>query len=360
MRMVGWRNRILGNPGFQRWAAASPFLRPVARARAGALFDLVAGFAYSQVLLSAVESGCVERLAAGPCSTSEMARIAGLSQNAAERLLRAAAAIGIAQEVARQGGEAWWMLGRHGAALHGNEGALAMIRHHRLLYADLADPLALLRQDRAEPTHLSRFWTYAAEGAEGDANAYSQLMAASQAPVVEQVLAACDLSRHDSLLDVGGGHGAFLRGVAQACPKLRLGLFDLPEVIESAHESLGESVALHQGSFFDDDLPRGYDCSSLVRILHDHDDAPAMRLLANIRRSLEPGGTLLIAEPMAATRGAEAMGDAYFGLYLWAMRSGRPRSAREIQTMLREAGFASSRSIATRQPLITSLIVART
>ncbi len=43
--------------------------------------------------------------------------------------------------------------------------------------------------------------------------------------------------------------------------------------------------------------------------------------------ALPPGGTLLIAEPMAGTPGAEAMGDAYFGLYLWAMGSGRPRSA---------------------------------
>ena len=319
----------------------------------------MAGFAYSQVLLAAVESGCVERLSEGLCSTSEMARIAGLSRDAAERLLRAAAAIGIAERVSEEDGEARWMLGRHGAALHGNEGALAMIRHHRLLYADLADPLALLRQDRTEPTHLSRFWTYAAEGAEGDAAAYSQLMAASQAPVVEQVLAAYDLSRHAALLDVGGGHGAFLRGVGQACPDLRLGLFDLPEVLDSAPESLGQRVALHRGSFFDDDLPRGYDCVSLVRILHDHDDAPAMRLLAKIRSAIEPRGTLLIAEPMAATRGAEAMGDAYFGLYLWAMRSGRPRTAREIHAMLREAGFVSSRTVSTRQPLITSLIVAR-
>ena len=39
--------------------------------------------------------------------------------------------------------------------------------------------------------------------------------------------------------------------------------------------------------------------------------------LANIRKALAPGAQLLIAEPMAETRGAEGMGDAYFGLYLW-------------------------------------------
>ena len=65
-----------------------------------------------------------------------------------------------------------------------------------------------------------------------------------------------------------------------------------------------------------------------------------------------------LGEPMAQTRGAEAMGDAYFGLYLWAMGQGRPRTAAEIRTMLAEAGFSESRQVPTRQPIIASLIVA--
>ena len=83
-----------------------------------------------------------------------------------------------------------------------------------------------------------------------------------------------------------------------------------------------------------------------------------MQLLANIRRSLAPGQRLLIAEPMAGTPSARRMGDAYFGLYLWAMGSGQPRTVEEIRSMLQAAGFASSRRCTTDQPLITSLIVA--
>ena len=62
---------------------------------------------------------------------------------------------------------------------------------------------------------------------------------------------------------------------------------------------------------------------------------------------------------MAGTRSAKAMGDAYFGLYLWAMRSGRPRSRAQIAAMMERAGFANIRKIATRLPLIASIIVAR-
>ena len=69
-----------------------------------------------------------------------------------------------------------------------------------------------------------------------------------------------------------------------------------------------------------------------------------MTLLRAVAPRLPPGGTLLIAEPMAETPGAEAMGDAYFGFYLLAMGSGRPRTAREIAAArCASAGFARIR-----------------
>jgi demethylspheroidene O-methyltransferase len=68
---------------------------------------------------------------------------------------------------------------------------------------------------------------------------------------------------------------------------------------------------------------------------------------------------MIIAEPMAATPGAEAMGDAYFGLYLFAMGSGRPRPAEEIEGMLKQAGFTSTKRIGTPRPLLVRVIEAR-
>ena len=105
-------------------------------------------------------------------------------------------------------------------------------------------------------------------------------------------------------------------------------------------------------------MPPGYDLVSLVRILHDHDDAPAASILRNIRASLEPGQRLLIAEPMAQIPGAEPMGEAFFGFYLWAMGSGRARSPHEIMAMTNEAGFSKARLIAGPQPVIASMVVA--
>ena len=60
------RDRLLASPGFQRTAAAFPLTRPIARRRARALFDLCAGFVYSQVLLACVRLRLFDILAEGP------------------------------------------------------------------------------------------------------------------------------------------------------------------------------------------------------------------------------------------------------------------------------------------------------
>jgi demethylspheroidene O-methyltransferase len=358
------RNRVFSSPKFQHWAARLPLIRWIARSRANGAFDLLAGFAYSQVLRAYVESGLFDVLGDGPLPAVAIAPRIGLSEAATLTLLRAGRPLMLSEEPVPD----HWMLGEQGAVFATNPGVQAMVRHHRLLYADLADPLALLRADRAEPTSLSRFWTYAGalQGATErgeDTAEYSQLMATSQHFVADEVLATVTFGDVVRLLDVGGGHGAFLRHIGTAWPRLQLGLFDLPEVAATGAQLLGEAVGqgrvtAHPGNFFSDSIPQGYDMVSLIRILHDHDDAPAQALLANIRKSLAPGARLLIAEPMARIAGAEAMGEAFFGLYLWAMGSGRPRSPAEIIAMTRAAGFSSARLVATAQPVNASVIIA--
>lgn len=364
VKWVARRNAVFADPRFQYWCAKLPLVRRIARARAGGAFDLVAGFTYSQTLRACVESGLFDVLAQGPVSHKTVAARLDLSDAAALTLLRAARALQLSEEADPDG----WMLGEQGAVLAADKGAQAMVRHHQLLYQDLADPIALLRKDRREPTELSRYWSYAgalhgaAERGQ-ETTEYSQLMAASQHFVADQVLASFRFPATARLLDIGGGHGAFLERMGAAHDGLTLGLFDLPEVAEAGEKHLSARfgaarVTGHPGNFFEDPIPTGYDIVSLVRILHDHDDGPVAELLANIRQSLAPGGRLLIAEPMAQAPGAEGMGEAFFGFYLWAMGSGRPRSATEIAAMAKAAGFARTQSIATPQPVNASIVVA--
>ena len=364
---LAWRNRLLANPRFQQWAADFPLTRPVARRRTEGLFDLVAGFFYSQTLFACVRLGLFERLADGPKTAAALAESLGLPLDAAERLLSASVAL---QLVDRLGfdrfGSARYTLGPHGAAVLGNAGLAEMIDHHSHLYADLADTVGLLKRGRGS---LAGYWPYAtsaapdSEGAEGVA-AYSRLMASTQPAVAADVLHAYPLGRHRRLLDVGGGEGAFLAAAGTHAPRLELMLFDLPAVAERAKARLCRAGLLgrtniHAGDFLTDPLPRGADLISLVRILHDHDEKGALALLSKARAALPADGTLLIAEPMAGDRGGNRLSDVYFAFYLLAMGRGRARTPRELFGLLRTAGFSRMRRLRTRNPFLLRAIVAQ-
>ena len=182
-------------------------------------------------------------------------------------------------------------------------------------------------------------------------------MAASLPLVADQVLGAYDLRRHRCLLDVGGGEGAFLEAAAAVAPGLRLMLFDLPAVAERARARLGGRAETFGGDMRTGPLPEGADVLSLVRVIHDHDDAAALDILRTAHRALQPGGKLLLAEPMLEAPGAEPVG-AYFTFYLLALGSGRPRSAAALTALLQEAGFRRVHQRRTANPLLCSLIVA--
>jgi demethylspheroidene O-methyltransferase len=363
-RWCAWRDRVLTSPGFQRRATRSLLLRPIARRRARALFDLVGGFVYSQVLLACVRLQLFEVLAAGPRTTADLAARFGVGQSPLERLLTAAAAL----DLVEWRGAGRWGLGPLGAPLVGNVALTAMVEHHAVLYADLQDPLALLRGDGPPPA-LSRYWAYATADdprqlPPGAVSEYSALMSASQPLVAEGVLDAYPLARHRCLLDVGGGQGRFLAAAARRAPGLKLMLFDLPGVVPVAREAfaaqaLADRAQVFGGDFTRDALPAGADIVSLVRVIYDHPDARALALLRAVFRVLPPGGTVLLAEPMAGAPGAPRMGDAYFGIYLLAMRGGRARTAAELAGLLRAAGFDRVRERPTPIPLQVGVIVAR-
>lgn len=352
------RNRVVANPGFRRWAKAFSLTRGQARRNARDLFDLMAGFVYFQTLYTCFTIQLFDFLKEGPQSVEAIAAHADLPPSGADRLARAAASLKLLEP---RGGDSY-ALGPLGAALVGEKGLAAMAEHHQLLYQDLTDPLAVLRGE--PPGKLAAFWGYGTDEAEaGDPEAYSDLMAVTLPMVAEEVFAAIDFKGHKRLLDVGGGQGAFVTEAARHAPHLQLALFDLPPVAARAKErlaatGLAERVEVHGGSFLSDPLPAGYDVISLVRIAHDHSDEDVMRLLTACRQAIAPGGTLLIAEPMAGADGAAPMGEAYFGFYLMAMGGGRPRNAQRLTGMLNAAGFDSVRVHRSRMPLITDVLTA--
>jgi demethylspheroidene O-methyltransferase len=291
-RFYAWRNRIVADPNFQKWASHFPLTRRVARRQSIELFDLCAGFVYSQVLSVCVERGLLAALATGPRTIEQLATGSGLSLKALTTVSEAAISLKLMQRTSTGA----LTLGMKGAALLGNAWIGKFILHHDALYDDLRDPVAVL-EGRAR--HLKAYWTYAgtAAGASGESDrgaaAYSALMAASQVAVATEVLQAHDFSSHKVLLDIGGGDGSFIRAVLKRHPTLQCHLMELPAVTTLAQEAFSKTgnrppVTLHPGDFRQDALPAAADLITLIRITHDHNDEVVKALFSRIHGALPP------------------------------------------------------------------------
>jgi demethylspheroidene O-methyltransferase len=354
-RAVRWRDRLLTQPRFQRWVARTPLLRLLARRHAAALFELCTGFVNSQVLYACVQSGLIEALAAGALPLVELQRCCALSGSQLELLLAASDALGLTEPRPQQRRG----LGLLGAALLGNAAVLRMIEHQPSFYADMTDPIGLLR-GAGGSGRLAAYWAYArrqqpqqlgAAAVEG----YSALMAATQPLIADDLLDAYPFRRHRCALDVGGGDGVFLCALAARVPALRLMLFDLPAVAERARARLAAAglsarSQVHGGDFAQVALPPGADVITLLRVVHDHDDDVALRLLRAVHRALPATGQVVIAEPMRALPGSLPAAERYLGFYLLAMGQGHVRSAAELERLLRVAGFTRMRAHRTARP----------
>jgi demethylspheroidene O-methyltransferase len=346
--------RAAASARFRDLAARLPVLRWFARRDGERLFDIMAGFVYAQVLSACTDLDLFARASRTPLSPGAVAEAHGLDRARTETLLQAAAALGLF----RRGRDGRYHLGRLGAAAGSVPGVREMIRHHRLFYHDMADPLALLRG--AGDTRLAAFWPYVRGTPDPAAAAdYSMLMRATQALVAQETLATLRLSEMQHLMDVGGGTGAFLSAVADRAPRLRLTLFDLPEVAAAARALPGADRFTIAGGSFRDPLPAGADAISLIRVCYDHDDATVAGLLARVHDALPPGGRLILSEPMSGGDSPRRAGDAYFGFYCMAMTTGQARPAATHMRALAAAGFTAIRQHRAARPFVTSVITAQ-
>ena len=378
-RRPAWRDRFdvwmdskLTDPGFSRWAAGNVFTRWITRRRAQQVFDVMAGFVYSQVLLACVRLRILELVSESPRTLDELAQICQVPASALQRLIHSAVAL----RLLSLRGQQRYGLGALGAPVAGHPGIRAMIEHHAVLYHDMQDPVALLR-DQMSDGQMMAYWPYVeTQGSQAQqqqparsweqekVSRYSQLMSASQPFVVDEVLANYTFTRHQCVLDVGGGQGTFVSRLAGHAAHLKLKLFDLPQVAQLAQDnfnqkSLANRIEAFGGDFLKDALPEGADLVTLVRVAHDHPDAHVNIILRAIFKALPPGGTLLLTEPMAQASDEAPLGDAYFHFYLLAMGSGRLRTVKELSDMILNAGFESVELLANAMPLQTRILIAR-
>jgi SAM-dependent methyltransferase len=297
------------------------------------LLTLSRAFQESKLLMTACALDLFSPLAGGPADAPTVAGVAGVSERGADLMLRALTAMGLL----RLRGERFSLtpLTRN-AFLPESPGYLGhLFLHMDDVYGRWGSLADAVREGRSPvprgPASARRDWILA--------------MAANTLLEGREAIRTVDLAGARTLLDLGGGPGAWSLLFARANRHLRVTLFDRPGVIDVAREHLAEKpgagrIDLVSGDAFDDP-PRGtWDAVWISQVLHS---LPPERADALIRLGADltsPGGRLMIHDFVLNAGRTAPRRAAIFSVHMLAVTDGgRSYSFREISGWMREAGL---------------------
>ena len=313
------------------------------------MVEMVYGLVHTQTLYVAATLGIADLLADGPKSVEELAAATGTHPPSLRRVLRLLASNGVFAQV--------------------DDGRFALNARADVLRADAPGSLKAMAEYYGAP------WNWAAWGhlveavrsgrtafdlAHGrplfayltdhpdDAAIFDRYMAAIPGRSPSAVVAAYDFSRKKLVVDVGGGLGGFLIAVLQANPLLHGLLFDLPEVVARAQDTLAAAGVADRCACVGGDLfeavPPGGDVYFLSNILHDWDDDRATQILRNCRHAMAEGSLLLIRE-LVMPEGVEPAPAKRTDVVMLALTGGLQRTEAEFHSMLGMADFRLTRVV---------------
>ncbi len=156
---------------------------------------------------------------------------------------------------------------------------------------------------------------------------------------------AFDFSKYKSMIDIGGGSGAYSLQVAKEYPNMTATVADLGPVCKVAEGyiakyGLSGRIKTALLDFWKQDIPKGHDVAFLSHIIHDYDEEKDVTLLKKIYASLNPGGAVIASEWMLNDEKTGPVPSAMMGMnMIIETNGGRNYSFAEIAGMMKKAGF---------------------
>jgi orsellinic acid C2-O-methyltransferase len=307
------------------------------------LQELIDGFWPIHVLTALVKLELPDAMAGSPADAGELAQRLGLDPSGVFRLLRAASALGVCEDL----GDRRFALTDAGTLLRGDvEGSLRgdVFFYGAVIKEGFADIPEVVRTGRAghSVTPGPEGFDLLAEEPER-LDAMHRTMIGSSRDVAEELCRIYDFGAHRTLVDVGGGYGGLLAAVLQSNPHLTGAVFDLPSVERGAmayleSQDLSGRAGYTAGSFFDH-LPPPADCYLLKYIIHDWDDERARQILTNCRRGAGADGVILVIDRLLPERFANVPEHRQLARADMTMMGygGQERSEQEMFTLLHAA-----------------------
>jgi hypothetical protein len=322
-----------------------PDSRPTAARRQADPADYVVPF----TLRAVCEVGVADHLVNGPLSVDDLARLTHTHAPSLYRALRALACRGIFTETQPRVFDLTPL-----ADPLRSDHPESLRDAYPLIAADIQAWAAIdhsLRTGRAafEHVHGKGYFEYMAEHPDECARFDASQQAITGREV--QAVSRYDWNAFRTVVDVGGGNGAFLAGLLARYPWLRGTVFDQSHVVGGAHKVLADHGVTDRcevvgGSFFDS-VPAGADAYLLKRIMFAWDDEQSVTLLRAIRAAMHDSSRLLLIEPVLEPGDAFNPGKLY-DIVLLVMAGGGSRSIEELENLFAQADLKLVRIVQTR------------
>lgn len=315
------------------------------------LIQMATGAWVARTLHAAAMLGLADQLTGKPKSAAELAGDVQAHAPSLHRLMRSLASLGILAEQTEQR----YTLTTLGEALKINAPGSA-----RSTVLTFGSPWAQSAWDHLvysvqtgktgfEKAQGMPLFYYLAQHPEA-ASLFNETMVGFHSQEPPAIAAAYDFSTFKTIVDIGGGMGSLLAAILTRYAGPRGVLFDLPHVVAEAPaflkaKGVNDRVTIEAGDFLKT-VPAGGDAYVLSHIIHDWDEDQCLTILSHIRKVVNSGGRLLIAEmvlPAGDTPHPGKMLD--MAMLVWP--GGQERTLAEYDQLLSKGGFHLTRVVPT-------------
>lgn len=192
----------------------------------------------------------------------------------------------------------------------------------------------------AEHTYGVSFWEYL-NAHPAEHSIFDTLMRRQDYGLVRDCIPALPWPEAGTVTDAGGGEGALLAAALQTSPTMRGILVEQPTVLERARAFLARRGVADRCELRADGLftpaPQS-DVYILSFVLHDWEDADAMRILSAVGKNAGRASRLRIFEHLIPEDGSPHLGKVYdIGMML--LTGGRERTLSEFGYLLDHSGW---------------------